>query len=102
MCLKELFLIASFILKVGAVKYEALSPKKLGHLLQHHQNSSHLEPLTRGQTFASWKYGQMRAIGSRAPQGGRPGDGYSMYSGVEGRTRQPEQEILTLFEHARV
>ncbi|KAG6836756.1 hypothetical protein H0H93_003675 [Arthromyces matolae] len=82
---------------VGAVQFNAIPPKTLSRLKQHHRNISTLPPLNRGYSFDAWRYGMMRAIGSRVPQGGRPGDTYTLYAGMEGRN---EQEIRMLFGHA--
>lgn len=81
------------------MQFEAASAKSLGHLKQHHQQVSRIKPLKRGVSFEAWKYGQMRAIGSRKPQGGRPGDTYTHYAGTDAGTNE---EIQTIFGHAQV
>lgn len=68
--------------------------------MQHHHTSiSKLKPLKRGSSFQNWEYGTMTGIGHRAPQGGRSGDGYAPYPGVDGSTLE---ELDGLFGHAFV
>lgn len=55
--------------------------------------------MKRGGSFEVWKYGEMRALGSRQAQGGIPADSYTMYAGMEG---QSDDEIRALFAHASV
>jgi hypothetical protein len=58
-----------------------------------------LMKVSRGKMFSQWCYGEMRALGSRQPSGGRPGDGYGPYPGV---TLSSVDDIVTLFSHAMV
>ena len=55
--------------------------------------------LKRRKAFVDWDYGQMRALGSRQPPGGRPGDGYASYPASEVLTLE---DIRALFAHALV
>lgn len=71
----------------------------LDELIHHHEGTSQFKPLKRGTSFEAWKYGEMKALGSRLAQGGRAGDAYTMYAGVEGTTHD---EIHALFGHAQV
>ncbi|KAG6876285.1 hypothetical protein C0992_000199 [Termitomyces sp. T32_za158] len=83
---------------VGAIHFKAIPSKTLGRMMEHHRQVSRLPALGRGCSFDAWRYGVMRAIGSRVPQGGRPGDAYAFYKGMDGGT---DQEIKALFGHAQ-
>ncbi|KAG6837598.1 hypothetical protein H0H93_007012 [Arthromyces matolae] len=83
---------------VGAVVFNAFEKKILQQMLQNHDHASRLPPLSRGSSFNAWRYGIMRAIGSRMPKGGRPGDAYALYSGLDAGN---DEEIQTLFGHAQ-
>ncbi|KAJ3754252.1 hypothetical protein EV360DRAFT_87009 [Lentinula raphanica] len=48
--------------------------------------SSAVAPVKRGNQFHSYGGGRMTALGSRAASGGRAGDAYTSYAGLEGRT----------------
>lgn len=55
--------------------------------------------LKRRDAFSDWNSGEMRAIGSRQPSGGRAGDGYAPYPSTKVLN---QEDIHTLFEHAAV
>lgn len=71
----------------------------MGHLENSSKAVKKFRPLKRGGSLEAWKYGEMKAIGSRLPQGGRRGDAFVMYSGIEAKTTE---EIEALFAHAHV
>jgi len=54
----------------------------------------------RGDKFQAWKRGEMLAVGSRMPSGGRPGDTYTVYQGME--IMDDVHQIRKLFKHAKV
>lgn len=88
-----------FLAQVGGVQYKPCSSQTFGHLQQHHRDVTKFRPLKRGGSLEAWKYGEMRAIGSRLAQGGRRGDAYAWYSGIEADT---DEEIKALFGHGHV
>ncbi|KAJ3825786.1 hypothetical protein F5880DRAFT_1610795 [Lentinula raphanica] len=49
-------------------------------------DSTGVHPVTRGGQFQSFMGGKMTPIGSRNPSGGRAGDSYTSYSGLEAMT----------------
>jgi hypothetical protein len=55
--------------------------------------------LKRRDAFSDWNSGEMRALGSRQPSGGRAGDGYAPYPSTKVLN---QEDIHTLFEHAAV
>ena len=84
---------------MGGVRFNAFS-QHIHERLKHHQQSvSKFKPLKRGSAFQNWNFGQMRAIGSRVPQGGKAGDAYTPYAGIDGSTAE---ELQVLFGHAFV
>jgi hypothetical protein len=70
-----------------------------GHLVDYHQKITGFSTLKRGTSFQAWAYGDMTAIGSRVAQGGRAGDAYAPYAGMDAQT---EHDIKALFGHAHV
>lgn len=66
---------------------------------KYYKSVLHFSPLKRGTSLEAWKYGEMRAFGSRLPQGGRRGDAYAMYAGIDANS---DDEIEALFAHAQV
>ncbi|KAJ3836340.1 hypothetical protein F5878DRAFT_643618 [Lentinula raphanica] len=77
----------------------ALAEDKLALLQDAVVESTGVEPVTRGRQFESYIGGEMTALGSRNPSGGRAGDGYTSYSGLEART---ERGLAILFKQAAV
>ncbi|KAJ3969036.1 hypothetical protein EV361DRAFT_951807 [Lentinula raphanica] len=75
----------------------ALEQDKLALLQDAVVESTGVEPVTRGRQFESYIGGEMTALGSRSPSGGRAGDGYTSYSGLEART---ERGLAILFKQA--
>ncbi|KAG2353218.1 hypothetical protein BDR07DRAFT_1382599 [Suillus spraguei] len=53
--------------------------------------------IKRGSQFRRFEWGKMHPVGSRKPAGGRPGDGYTCYGGMEVRDTA---HIRLLFAHA--
>lgn len=50
-----------------------------------HEKVTHIRPLRRRGEFATWDDGDsMFPIGSRIGMGGRAGDTYAAYAGIEG------------------
>jgi hypothetical protein len=60
---------------------------------------SNCTAIKRGKSMETWAYGTMTPVGSRVPQGGRPGDVYGPYSQHSAATIEG---IHTLFRHAHV
>lgn len=87
------------LLKPGAVGFKACNEEGMENMRKHRKSVSHFNPLKRGSSLEAWKYGEMRAFGSRLPQGGRRGDAYAMYAGINADS---DEEIKALFEHAQV
>lgn len=87
------------MLKPGAVGYKACDAEAMENMTKHRNSVSHFNPLKRGGSLEAWKYGEMRAFGSRIPQGGRRGDAYAMYAGINADS---DEEIKSLFTHAQV
>ena len=67
--------------------------------MDHHNDLKNVKPLQRGQQFDFYSSGRMTALGTRAPAGGRPGDAYAMYHGMEAETLKG---MTALFNHAEV
>jgi len=59
----------------------------------------HAAAISRGGQFQPWSNGTMQAVGSRMPSGGRPGDTYTIYPGME--IRNEIDRIKRLFKHAK-
>jgi hypothetical protein len=57
--------------------------------------------LCRGSDFQPWNRGQMKPVGSRQPAGGRTGDTYTVYRGMEIELGDVEK-VKQLFRHAKV
>jgi len=85
--------------QVGGVRFEAFSKNVYGRLISHQESVQKFKPLKRGSAFQNWDFGQMKVVGSRVPQGGKAGDAYTAYTGIEGSTAE---ELELLFEHAFV
>ncbi|KAJ3832384.1 hypothetical protein F5878DRAFT_666623 [Lentinula raphanica] len=62
-------------------------------------DSTGVQPVTRGGQFQSFLGGKMTPIGSRSPSGGRAGDSYTSYSGLEAMT---EAGLDVLFKQAAI
>ncbi|KAJ3831501.1 hypothetical protein F5878DRAFT_73322 [Lentinula raphanica] len=60
-------------------------------------DSTGVQPVTRGGQFQSFMGGKMTPIGSRTPSGGRAGDSYTSYAGLEAMT---EAGLDILFKQA--
>jgi hypothetical protein len=54
----------------------------------------------RGGLFQPWRRGTMQGMGSRMPNGGRPGDTYTVYPGME--IRENVDQVRKLFRLAKV
>lgn len=69
-------------------------------LKTHHAQAIRAAPsVKRGGSHASWADGLMIPFGTRAAQGGRPGDAFTSYSYMLAET--PDQ-IQIMFNHAEV
>ena len=79
--------------------YEAFPQKELDILISHHRQLGTVKSLKRGRQFNSYSQGEMIPKGARIPQGGRPGDAYTFYEGMEAITHD---EINALFNDAEV
>ncbi|GAV99110.1 hypothetical protein LENED_000544 [Lentinula edodes] len=82
------------------VWFEAFGRQPGGHFekLVHHCNKvTAVKPVRRGGKFDLWSSGQMCPYGWRQPSGGRLGDTYAPYAGIEAETLEG---IMVLFEHA--
>ncbi|KAH7871938.1 uncharacterized protein C8R40DRAFT_1174015 [Lentinula edodes] len=82
------------------VWFEAFGRQPGGHFekLVHHCNKvTAVKPVRRGGKFDLWSSGQMHPYGWRQPSGGRLGDTYAPYAGIEAETLEG---IMVLFEHA--
>jgi len=69
-------------------------------MLQHNRNElPRAAAVGRGGQFQAWKNGEMLGFGSRMPSGGRPGDTYTVYQGME--IMDDVNHIKKLFQHAK-
>ncbi|KAJ3925153.1 MAG: hypothetical protein NXY57DRAFT_968286 [Lentinula lateritia] len=71
---------------VDFVWYNAFGCQSGGHferLVHHSSKVSAVKPVRRGGKFDLWSSGQMRPYGWRQPSGGRLGDAYAPYAGME-------------------
>ncbi|KAJ4465422.1 hypothetical protein C8J55DRAFT_566351 [Lentinula edodes] len=85
---------------VDFVWYNAFGCQSGGHferLVHHSSKVSAVKPVRRGGKFDLWSSGQMRPYGWRQPSGGRLGDTYAPYAGMEAES---VEGITILFEHA--
>jgi hypothetical protein len=76
--------------------------KPFGQFRQHHRMISHRTKginVKRGKLFQPWALGRMIPIGSRQPQGGRPGDTYTTYAHM---ATDSEEDLDMMFGHAVV
>lgn len=81
------------------MQFGFLTSQEAEQLEENQKQLKSLMKLSRGKVFSKWKYGEMRAMGSRQPVGGRPGDGYGPYDGVSATS---VNDIETLFSHVSV
>ncbi|KAJ3968626.1 hypothetical protein EV361DRAFT_407064 [Lentinula raphanica] len=79
------------------VWFGAFEKDKLALLQDAVVESTGVEPVTRGRQFESYMGGEMTPLGSRSPSGGRAGDAYTSYSGLEAST---ERGLAILFKQA--
>lgn len=86
--------------QVAGVVFNLLDNDEIERL---EKNQAKIKALTtklkRRNAFSDWNYGEMRAVGSRQPSGGRAGDGYAPYPSTKILTKE---DVHTLFEHAAV
>ncbi|KAJ8503610.1 hypothetical protein ONZ45_g10703 [Pleurotus djamor] len=96
---KVLFIHGSLI--VGAVQFKAFSDSVLERLQDHHKTCSDLRTVKRGGRFKAFALGasDMKALGSRLPQGGNAGSFYGAYHDVKANE---DKDIDALFAHAQV
>lgn len=90
------------MLQVGGVEFESMGPTVLGRFRQHHRmitSRTQGVNLKRGKLFQPWAYGRMIPIGSRQPQGGRPGDSYTAYAHM---ISDAGDDLNMIFGHALV
>ena len=81
--------------------YEAFAPGMLEKMQESHSLVAGHKTCKRRDSLQAWALGEMVPIGARAPQGGKPGDGYTAYADM---TIQPNDAsaIAALMAHARV
>lgn len=87
------------VIQVGGIQFDFLMEDEASRLENNQAKLKRLMKLSRGKRFNQWQHGEMRAIGSRLPAGGRLGDGYGPYPGV---IVTSTADIETLFSHASV
>jgi hypothetical protein len=79
--------------------YEAFPQHVLDTLISHHRQLGKVKSVKRGAQFNSYSQGGMIPKGGRISQGGRPGDAYTFYEGMEAITLD---DIDALFNDAEV
>jgi hypothetical protein len=79
--------------------YEAFPQNVLKTLISHHRQLGKVKSVKRGAQFNSFSQGKMVPKGGRISQGGRPGDAYTFYEGMEAITLD---DIDALFNDAEV
>ncbi|KAF9034565.1 hypothetical protein BJ165DRAFT_1409866 [Panaeolus papilionaceus] len=80
--------------------YSAFSDNALERFIKHntHIRKLKMKPLQRGSQFAQYGQGEMFTHGARAPMGGRAGDSYVFYDGMEGITKEGLESLFDLAE----
>ncbi|PPQ82616.1 hypothetical protein CVT24_005418 [Panaeolus cyanescens] len=80
--------------------YGAFSEDTLKRFMEHNDRIRKLKmkPLHRGSQFAEYSQGEMFAHGARSPMGGRAGDSYVFYDGMEGKTKEGLESLFDLAE----
>jgi hypothetical protein len=77
-----------------------MSNQTWGHLRDHLRHAiSTAKTVKRGGSHASWQYGSMVPVGSRIPQGGKPGDAYASYASM---SADSIDDVDVMFNHAEV
>lgn len=78
--------------------FNAFSEENLANLNKHfNQQVGGVKAIQRGGKFDFYSAGKMYPHGTRAPMGGRPGDGYVMYEGMDA---DGIDSVNVLFNHA--
>ncbi|KAF8414636.1 hypothetical protein L210DRAFT_989912 [Boletus edulis BED1] len=84
--------------EVGGVMFNLLAEEEIERLAENQANIKNFSrKIKRRKAMSDWGHGDMRAIGSRQPAGGRPGDGYAPYPES---TVLSQGDIHTLFAYA--
>ena len=68
--------------QIGGVHFNTLTSEEARRLEENQVKIRSLMTISRGQRFSNQNTGEMRAIGSRQPSGGRSGDAYGPYPGI--------------------
>jgi hypothetical protein len=63
--------------------FGALAEEELGCLQKRRNEFLTAAAVGRGAQFQPWRNGEMQGVGSRMPTGGRKGDTYTVYPGME-------------------
>lgn len=87
------------VFQVDFVYFQAYNSTELATLIENSERETGVSALSRGGGFDFWTGGTMTPLGSRIPTGGRAGDCYTAYQGIDAST--PEA-IRALFGHAQV
>lgn len=84
---------------LAGVSFDTFSAQDLQEMRCDASAAKEIRALKRGYQFQRFRWGQMHPIGSRKPCGGRPGDTYAGYAGME---VTDTEHIRLLFSHAAV
>ncbi|KAG1799172.1 hypothetical protein EV424DRAFT_1546056 [Suillus variegatus] len=82
---------------LAGVSFNTFSAQDLQEMRCDASAAKEIRALKRGYQFQRFRWGQMHPIGSRKPCGGRPGDTYTGYAGME---VTDTEHIRLLFSHA--
>jgi hypothetical protein len=84
---------------LAGVSFDAFSHADLQKIRCDASAGKETKSIKRGSQFSRFEWGKMHPIGSRQPAGGRPGDTYTSYAGME---VTDTAHIKLLFAHATV
>jgi hypothetical protein len=86
--------------QVGGMIFGAFTEEELCFLRKDRDTFPKAAVIGRGRKFQPWRFGTMQAVGSRMPSGGRPGDTYTVYPGME--INDDVGQVRKLFKVAKV
>jgi hypothetical protein len=84
---------------LAGVSFDTFSDEDLQKIRYEASPGKETKAIKRGSQFRRFEWGRMHPVGSRRPAGGKPGDTYTGYDGME---VTDTSHIKLLFAHAAV
>jgi hypothetical protein len=84
---------------LAGVSFDAFSDEDFQKICGDASTGKETKAIKRGSQFRRFEWGKMHPVGSRRPAGGKPGDTYTGYAGME---VTDTSHIRLLFAHAAV